>query len=121
MKLTRKKLMEMAGLAESNIPFPTWYKSFVTKLATELQVEDSDLQFEMVDPHLMGIDAMIFSQEGLDNFPKDAKRVLKQPEFAGKAMMVWDNTGKIEDRLVAKYPQLEDHIYNDEYFWIFIK
>ena len=35
--------------------------------------------------------------------------------------MVWDNTGKIESRLVEKHPELEDYLGDDDMFWIYIK
>jgi len=116
---------EYKAILNENISFPEWYDSFVEKLATKLNervdLDKSDLRFEMVDPHLMGLDATMFGDKGLKFFPTAVRSVLKDPEFAGKAMMVWDNTGQIEDRLVAKHPELEDFIYNDEMFWIYIK
>ena len=109
---------------EATIAFPTWYNSFVQKLAVKLQeridLDVDDLQFEVVDPHLMGLDATMFGDQGLRFFPTAVRSVLKNPEFAGKAMMVWDNTGRIEDKLVAKHPELEDFIYNEEMFWVYI-
>jgi len=126
MKLTKKRLMEMAGLAESNIPFPTWYESFVDKLAVKLSerimgLDASDLRFEMVHPHLMGLDGDIFNQGGLDFFPTAVRSVLKQPEFANKATMVYSRFQTMERKIADKYPELEDDIFNDEKFWIFIK
>jgi hypothetical protein len=111
---------------DQNIPFPTWYNSFIEALAVKLSeritgLDTSDLRFEMVDPHLMGLYGDIFNQGGLNFFPTSVRSVLKQPEFAGKAMMVWDNTGDIEDRLVARHPELKDFIYGDDYFWVYIK
>ena len=111
--------------SNATIPFPTWYNSFIEKLAVKLQeridLDVDDLKFEVVDPHLMGLDATMFGPKGLNFFPTAVRSVLKDPEFAGKAMMVWDNTGQIEDKLVAKHPELEDFIYNEEKFWVYIK
>ena len=111
---------------DETIPFPTWYNSFVEKLAVKLSeritgLDVSDLRFEMVDPHLMGLDATMFGDRGLRFFPTAVRSVLKDPEFAGKAMMVYSNFNTLEDKLVAKHPELEDFIYNDEMFWIYIK
>ena len=115
----------IAILNEATIAFPTWYDSFVQKLAVKLQeridLDVDDLKFEVVDPHLMGLDATMFGQQGLNFFPTAVRSVLKNPEFAGKAMMVWDNTGQIENKLVTKHPELEDFIYNEEMFWVYIK
>ena len=115
----------IAILNEATIAFPTWYDSFVQKLAVKLQeridLDVDDLKFEVVDPHLMGLDATMFGQQGLNFFPTAVRSVLKDPEFAGKAMMVWDNTGQIENKLVTKHPELEDFIYNEEMFWVYIK
>ena len=113
-------------LNEATIPFPTWYNSFIEALATKLSeritgLDSSDLRFEMVHPHLMGLDATIFNQGGLNFFPTAVRSVLKQPEFAGKAMMVYSNYQTMEDKLVAKHPELEDFVYNDEQFWVYIK
>ena len=116
-----KKYLTENKLNEENIPFPLWYDSFVQQFSNKFGVEVEDLDFEMVDPHLMGASAFNFSQEGMDNFPTIVRSVLKQPEFAGKAIMVWDNTGKIESRLVEKHPELEDYLGDDEMFWIYIK
>ena len=106
-------------------PFPTWYDSFVEKLAVKLQeridLDKDDLQFEMVDLHLMGLDATMFGQQGLNFFPTAVRSVLKQPEFAGKAVMAYSNYQTLEDKLVAKHPELEDFIYNEEMFWVYIK
>ena len=123
-KLIREEVRRT--LKEATIAFPTWYNSFIEKLAVKLSeritgLDASDLKFEMVDPHLMGLDATMFGDQGLRFFPTAVRSVLKNPEFAGKAMMVWDNTGRIEDKLVAKHPELEDFIYNDEMFWVYIK
>lgn len=113
--------MENAGIVrEATIAFPTWYDSFVEKLAVKFGVDIEDLDFEMADPHLMGVSAFNFSQQGMDNFPTIVRSVLKQPEFAGKAMMVWDNSGQIEQRLATKHPELEDFLGDDEMFWIYI-
>ena len=124
--ITEGQYKAILNEAEANIPFPTWYNSFIEALAVKLSeritgLDSSDLRFEMVDPHLMGLYSDIFNQGGLNFFPTAVRSVLKQPEFKGKAMMVWDNTGDIEDRLVAKHPELEDFIYNDEQFWVYIK
>ncbi len=127
MKKTR--LMELAGLrlAEDiggnhpSLKLPPWYKSFLTKLADRFDVEERDLPFKMVDPHLMGVSLMDFSQEGLDNFPKDVRAILRTPEFKGKAVFTFDGTGKIEDRLIAKHPELEDYFDDEEHYWIYIK
>lgn len=122
------KKYEIRGgaIREATIPFPTWYNSFIQKLAAKLSeritgLDASDLRFEMVHPHLMGLEADMFNQGGLNFFPTAVRSVLKDPEFAGKAMMVWDNTGQIENKLVAKHPELEDFIYNEEMFWVYIK
>jgi hypothetical protein len=50
--------------SNATIPFPTWYNSFVKKLAVKLSerimgLDASDLRFEMVHPHLMGLEADI--------------------------------------------------------------
>jgi hypothetical protein len=116
-----KKYLAENKLNEENIPFPSWYDNFVQQFSNKFGVEVEDLDFEMVDPHLMGINAFNFSQKGMDIFPTIVRSVLKQPEFAGKAIMVWDNTGKIESRLAEKHPELEDYLGNDEMFWIYIK
>jgi hypothetical protein len=81
---------------DKNIPFPTWYDNFIKALAVKLSelitgLDASDLKFEMVHPHLMGLYGGIFNQGGLNFFPTAVRSVLKQPEFKGKAMMVWDN------------------------------
>jgi hypothetical protein len=104
-----------------DFPPPSWFDSFLQKLAEELQIEVNDLSYKMVDPHLVGFDMFNFSQEGLDNFPKDVRKVFKQPEFAGKGVVVWDNTGRITDMYAQKYPNLKNYLYNDEYYWIYIK
>ena len=101
--------------------FPTWYKNFVENLAVKFDVDIEDLDFDMVDPHLMGVSAFNFSQQGMNIFPTIVRSVLKQPEFAGKAMMVWDNSGQMEQRLATKHPELEDFLGDDEMFWIYIK
>jgi hypothetical protein len=112
--------------SNDNIPFPTWYNSFVEKLAVKLSerimgLDASDLRFEMVHPHLMGLDGDIFNQGGLDFFPTAARSVLKQPEFANKAIMVYSRFQTMERKIADMYPELEDDIFNDEKFWIFIK
>ena len=112
--------------SNATIPFPTWYNSFIEKLAVKLSeritgLDASDLRFEMVHPHLMGLDGDIFNQGGLNFFPTAVRSVLKQPEFTGKAMMVYSNYNTMEDKLVDKYPELEDFVYNDEKFWVYIK
>ena len=111
---------------EANIPFPTWYNSFIEALAVKLSeritgLDTSDLRFEMVDPHLMGLYGDIFNQGGLNFFPTAVRSVLKQPEFKGKAMMVYSNYNTLEDKLVARHPELGNFIYNDEKFWVYIK
>ena len=111
---------------DQNIPFPTeWYDSFVQKLAVKLQeridLDVDDLKFEMVHPHLMGLDATMFRQQGLNFFPTAVRSVLKDPEFAGKAVMAYSNYQTLEDKLVEKHPELKDFIYNDEKFWVYIK
>ena len=102
-------------------PFPQWYDKFLTKLADRFDVEERDLPFHMETPNLMGVPVHNFSQEGLDNFPKDVRAILRTPEFKGKAVFTFDGTGKIEDRLVAKHPEFEDHFDDDEHYWIYIK
>jgi len=103
------------------IKFPSWVKSFRKKLANRFQVEERDLRFKMVHPHLMGVDTFNFSQEGSDSFPKDCRTILRLPEFKGKATFTFDGTGKIEDRLVKKHPELEDYFDDEEHYWIYIK
>ena len=121
-KMTRANESVNESVNEAkNIKFPSWFKSFHTKLADRFDVEERDLRFEMVDPHLMGVSVMDFSQEGLDNFPKDARAILRTPEFKGKATFTFDGTGKIEDRLVKKHPEFEDYFDDDEHYWIYIK
>jgi len=112
---------EYQATLNENIPFPSWYNSFIQLFSDKFGVEIEDLDFEMVDPHLMGINAFNFSQKGMDNFPTTVRSVLKQPEFAGKAIMVWDNSGQIIQRLATKHPELEDFLGDDEMFWIYIK
>ena len=112
--------------SNDTILFPTWYNSFVEKLAVKLSerimgLDASDLRFEMVHPHLMGLDGDIFNLGGLKFFPTAVRSVLKNPEFTGKAMMVYSNYNTMEDKLVDKYPELEDFVYNDEKFWVYIK
>ena len=102
-------------------PFPQWYDKFLTKLSDRFDVEERDLPFHMETPNLMGVPVHNFSQEGLDNFPKDVRAILRTPEFVGKAVFTFDGTGKIEDRLIAKYPEFEDHFDDDEHYWIYIK
>lgn len=52
-KASRIRLMELAGLVnEATIPFPTWYNSFIEKLAVKLSeritgLDSSDLKFEI--------------------------------------------------------------------------
>ena len=111
---------------DKNIPFPTWYNSFIEALAVKLSeritgLDTSDLRFEMVDPHLMGLDATMFRQQGLNFFPTAVRSVLKDPDFADKAMMVYSNYQTLEDKLVARHPELGNFIYNDEKFWVYIK
>lgn len=111
---------------EATIPFPTWYNSFIQKLAVKLSeritgLDASDLRFEMVHPHLMGLEADMFNQGGLNFFPTAVRSVLKDPEFAGKAMMAYSNYQTLEAKLVEKHPELEDFIYNEEKFWVYIK
>jgi hypothetical protein len=112
---------EYQDTLNENIPFPSWYDSFIQLFSDRFGVEIEDLDFEMVDPHLMGINAFNFSQQGMDNFPKDAKFILKQPEFKDKAIMVWDNNNQIEQKLATKHPELEGFLGDDEMFWIYIK
>ena len=121
MKLSKQRLMEVAGVNEQNASFPSWFKSFHTKLADRFDVEERDLRFNMVDPHLVGVDVFGFSQEGLDSFPKDCRAVLKMPEFKGKAIFTFDGYGKIEDRLTKKHPEFEDYFDDEEHYWIYIK
>lgn len=127
LETTKQRLMELAGLVnEANIPFPTWYNSFVEKLAAKLSeritgLDASDLRFEMVHPHLMGLDATMFNQGGLNFFPTAVRSVLKQPEFANKATMVYSKFQTMERKIADKYPELEDYIFDDEKFWIYIK
>jgi hypothetical protein len=102
-------------------PTPSWFDNFIEQLADRLQIDPSDLPYKMVDPHLVGFDMFSFSQEGLDNFPKDARFVLKQPEFAGKGIVIWDSTGRITDTYAQKYPNLKKYLYSDEYYWVYIK
>jgi hypothetical protein len=104
-----------------DFPTPPWFDSFIDQLADRLRIESSDLSYNMVDPHLVGFDMLDFTQEELDKFPKDARWVLKQPEFAGKGVVVTDSTGRITDMYAEKYPNLEDYLYNEEYCWIYIK
>ena len=111
---------------DKNIPFPTWYNSFIEALAVKLSeritgLDTSDLRFEMVDPHLMGLDATMFRQQGLNFFPTAVRSVLQDPDFADKAMMVYSNYQTLEDKLVARHPELGNFIYNDEKFWVYIK
>ena len=110
---------------DKNIPFPPWYKNFIEALAVKLQeridLDKDDLQFKMVDPHLMGLDATMFRQQGLNFFPTAVRSVLKDPDFADKAMMVYSNYQTLEDKLVARHPELGNFIYNDEKFWEYIK
>ncbi len=112
---------EYKAMLNENPQYPEWYDSFVQQLATKFGIDVEDLSFEMVDPHLMGIEGDIFTQEALNKFPTVVRSILRQPEFKGKALMVWGNTGNIENKLVEKHPELEDYIYNDEKFWIYIK
>ena len=105
----------------SRIFFTLSLQKLAVKLQERIDLDVDDLKFEVVDPHLMGLDATMFGDQGLRFFPTAVRSVLKNPEFAGKAMMVWDNTGRIEDKLVAKHPELEDFIYNEEMFWVYIK
>lgn len=112
--------------SNATISFPTWYNSFVEKLAVKLSerimgLDSSDLRFEMVHPHLMGLDGDIFNQGGLNFFPTAVRSVLKDPEFAGKATMIYSNYQTMERKLADKYPELEDDIFNDEKFWVYIK
>jgi hypothetical protein len=112
--------------SNATIPFPTWYNSFVKKLAVKLSerimgLDASDLRFEMVHPHLMGLEADIFNQGGLNFFPTAVRSVLKDPEFANKATMVYSKFQTMERKIADKYPELEDDIFNDEKFWIYIK
>jgi hypothetical protein len=124
--ITEGQYKTMLNEDEANIPFPTWYNSFIEALAVKLSeritgLDSSDLRFEMVDPHLMGLDATMFNQGGLNFFPTAVRSVLKQPEFKGKAMMAYSNYQTLEDKLVEKHPELEDFIYDDEKFWVYIK
>ena len=126
---SKTRLMELANLTpinEATIAFPTWYNSFIQKLAVKLSerimgLDASDLKFEMVHPHLMGLEADMFNQGGLNFFPTAVRSVLKDPEFAGKAVMAYSNYQTLEDKLVAKHPELEDFIYNEEKFWVYVK
>ena len=97
---------------------PSWYKRFETQLAAALDVEVRDLWMKQVDPHLIEVGAD-FSQQGLDNFPRAVNSLLRTPEFKGK--MVFVKNEKIEDKIVEKHPNLEDYIYNEDSFWIYIK
>ena len=116
-----KKFITEGHLLKENLQHPEWYDSFLQQLCDKFGVDKEDLPFKMVDAHLMGVDSTGFSQNGLNYFPKAVRSILKQPEFAGKAVMVWDNTGKIEDKLIEKHPHLEDHLLDEEYFWVYIE
>ena len=97
---------------------PSWYTSFEKQLADKLDVEVRDLRMNQVDPHLIEVGAD-FSQQGLDNFPSAVNSLLRTDEFKGK--MVFVKNEKTEDKIVEKHPELEDYIYNDESFWVYIK
>jgi len=97
---------------------PSWFPTLGKMLADKLDVEVRDLRLKIVDPHLIKVGAD-FSQEGLDNFPRAINSVLRSPELKGKMKFV--GSEKIEDAIINKHPELEDYIYDDMYFWIYIK
>jgi len=120
-KFDLRKYLTENFLLKENLQYPEWYDSFLQQLCDKFGADEEDLPFKMVDTHLMGVDSTSFPQKVLNYFPTAVRSVLKQPEFAGKAIMVWSNTGKIEDKLIEKYPELEDYLSDEEYFWIYIK
>ena len=97
---------------------PSWFTILEEMLADKLNVEVRDLSLKIVDPHLIKVGAD-FSQEGLDNFPRAINSVLRSPELKGKMKFV--SSEKIEDAIVEKHPELEDYIYDDMWFWVYIK
>ena len=97
---------------------PSWFTILGEMLADKLDVEVRDLALKIVDPHLIEVGAD-FSQEGLDNFPRAINSVLRSPELKGKMKFV--GSEKIEGAIIDKHPELEDYIYNDEAFWIYVK
>ena len=107
-----------AFLNEAKTKLPSWYKGFEKKLADKLDIEPRDLWLEYINQHLLKVGAD-FSQEGLDSFPTAVRSVLRTPEFKGK--MTFISSERDEERILKKHPELEDYIYNEEYFWIYVK
>ena len=97
---------------------PSWFPTLGKMLADKLDVEVRDLRLKIVDLHLIKVGAD-FSQEGLNTFPRAINSVLRSPELKGKMKFV--GSEKIEDAIIDKHPELEDYIYDDMYFWIYIK
>jgi|TARA_R110000803_G_scaffold191969_1_gene254712 hypothetical protein len=114
-QLIRGLIKESVNEATTN---PSWYNSFEEQLADKLNIEVSDLELKQVDPHLIKV-AADFSQEGLDDFPRAVNSLLRTPEFRGK--MIFIKNEDIEDKIVEKHPELEDYVYDEMYFWIYIK
>ena len=106
------------SINEAAVKSPKWFSSLETQLSDMLDIEVIDLALEIVHNNLIKV-GTDFSQQGLDNFPKVIRELLRTPEFKGKMQFL--NTEKSGDAVVKKYPELEDEISNEEFFWIYIK
>ena len=95
----------------------SWVSNFEKVLADELDIEIKDLWMKVVDPHLIKIGAD-FSQQGLDVFPEIVRSILKTPEFKGK--MVFIDNNEFAEEISEKHPELEDYVWNEENFWIYV-
>ena len=93
-------------------------KKFEKLLADELDIEIRELHLKVVDPHLIEIGAD-FSQQGLDVFPEIVNTILETPEFKGK--MVFIDNDEFAEEISEKHPELEDYVWNEDSFWIYVK
>lgn len=96
----------------------SWVSNFEKLLADGLDIEIRDLRMKVIDPHLIKIGAG-FSQQGLDVFPEIVNSILQTPEFKGKMVFVGDED--VAEEISEKHPELEDDVWNDEFFWIYVK
>jgi hypothetical protein len=110
------------NMLNENMTFPEWYDSFIQQLSVKTDIDPKKLKFKMVDPHLMGISSWKLSPKiNSEDFSKATKSVLSQNEFSKKALPMWMDNLDVNAKLAKKLPELEDYIYDDEYFWIYIK
>lgn len=126
---------------DENIEFPSWYKSFAEKLSNELNnilklndklsFKPEDLPFKMVDPQLMRLDHsnLLYFLEKKDysepadfakKVSKALKSVLNNPEFSEKGKALWKDNLDVNAKLAKDLPHLENYIYNDRYWSIYI-